>query len=313
MGKTGFVFHKKYLEHYTGEGHPERPERLDAIIKYLKDTDIYSKLKHIEPSPAEIEWIATNHTLEYIKYADDACKQGRRYLHYSDTGISSSSYEAAVLAVGGVLEAIDAVMNKEVDNAFCAVRPPGHHALKNRATGFCLFNNVAIGARYLQKKYNLSKILIVDWDVHHGNGTQDAFYEESSVMYFSTHQFPFYPGTGSEEEKGSGEGVGYTVNAPLPAGCGDAEYIEVFNKKLKPEALKFKPEFIIISAGFDPYKGDPLGGMNVTAKGFAELTRIVKQIAEKLCDGKIVSVLEGGYSLKGLSESVNAHISVLLE
>lgn len=313
MGRTGFVFHKKYLEHYTGDGHPERPERLEAIIKYLKDTDNYSKLKFIEPSPAEIEWVKTNHTLEYIREVEDACKYGKKYLHCSDTGISSYSYEIALLAVGGVLKAIDAVMNKEIDNAFCAVRPPGHHALKNRAMGFCLFNNVAIAARFLQKKYNLSKILIIDWDVHHGNGTQDAFYDESSVMYFSIHQFPFYPGTGSKSEKGRGEGEGYTVNIPLPAGCGDREYIEVFNKKLKDEALKFKPEFIIISAGFDPHRDDPLGGMNVTANGFAELTRIVKEIANKYCENRIVSVLEGGYSLKGLSESVDTHISVLLQ
>ncbi|HEX29514.1 TPA: histone deacetylase, partial [Candidatus Poribacteria bacterium] len=197
-------------------------------------------------------------------------------------------------------------------NVFCAIRPPGHHALKSRAMGFCLFNNVAIGARYIQRKYGLSKVLIVDWDVHHGNGTQAIFYDDPTALYFSTHQYPFYPGTGSREERGIGKGEGYTVNVPLPAGSGDEEYVRIFEEILRPKAIQFDPDFILISAGFDPYEDDPIGGMRVTPEGFAELTKIVKEIAEECCEGRLVSVLEGGYNLEGLAESVEAHILALM-
>lgn len=313
LKKTGFIYHGTYLKHDTGKNHPESADRLRAIIKILKEKGTLSELIHIKPSPALLEWITTIHTSEYVKEVEKSCQDGKSYLHSADTIISASSYEAACLAVGGVLEAIDAVMDGKVQNAFCAIRPPGHHALKNKAMGFCLFNNVAIGARYIQKKYGLSKVLIVDWDVHHGNGTQDTFYNDPSVLYFSIHQYPFYPGSGSEEEKGAGKGFGYNINVPLSAGCGNEEYIKAFEEKLKPEALEFNPDFVIISAGFDAYKDDPLGGMKVTTKGFAKMTRIVKEIAEEYCNGRIVSVLEGGYNLDGLARSVKAHISVLQE
>jgi acetoin utilization deacetylase AcuC-like enzyme len=204
-------------------------------------------------------------------------------------------------------------MNKKITNAFCAIRPPGHHAVRDRAMGFCIFNNVAIGARYIQTKYNLSKILIVDWDVHHGNSTQATFYDDPNVLYFSCHQYPFYPGTGSEAEKGSGKGLNYNINVPLPAGAGDSAYLKVFNEKLKPAALSFSPDFVLISAGFDAHENDLLGGMKVTSEGFARMTQLVKQIAEKCCEGRLVSVLEGGYELEGLSASVEAHIRVLME
>ena len=215
------------------------------------------------------------------------------------------------MAAGGVLAAVDAVMNKQVTNAFCAVRPPGHHAMENRAMGFCIFNNVAIGTKYVQKKYGLSNVLIVDWDVHHGNGTQAAFYDDPTVLYFSVHQYPFYPGSGSEAEKGEGKGLNYTINVPLPAGSGDDVYVKAFEEKLRPAALAFGPDFVFISAGFDAHENDLLGGMKVTADGFAELTRIVKAIAQRCCNGRIVSVLEGGYHLGGLAASVEAHIRVL--
>jgi acetoin utilization deacetylase AcuC-like enzyme len=312
VAKTGFVYHESYTRHDTGKTHPERPERLKAIIKRLEERDLLSKLTLIEPSTAPLEWIAAVHAPEYIEEVRQSCKVGGGYLHSPDTTISPHSYEVARLAVGGVLKAIDAVMAGEVKNAFCAVRPPGHHALKDRAMGFCLFNNVAIGARYIQKRYGLSKVLIVDWDVHHGNGTQTAFYDDPTVLYFSVHQYPFYPGTGSEEERGTGKGFGYNINAPLPVGCGDEEYRKVFEEILKPKAIEFDPDFVLISAGFDAHKDDPLGGMKVTSKGFAKLTEIVREIAERCCEGRVVSVLEGGYNLDGLAESVEAHISALM-
>jgi acetoin utilization deacetylase AcuC-like enzyme len=228
-----------------------------------------------------------------------------------DVPISAESYEAALVAAGGVLSAIDAVVEKKAANAFCAVRPPGHHSLKDKAMGFCIFNNVAVGAKYIQKKHNLSDILIVDWDVHHGNGTQATFYDDPSVLYFSTHQYPFYPGTGSEAEKGDGKGLNYNINVPLPIGSGDADYVKAFKEKLEPAALAFSPDFVLISAGFDAHKDDLLGGMKVTADGFAQLTQIVKEISEKCCEGRLVSVLEGGYGLEGLADSVEAHIRIL--
>lgn len=315
--KTGFIYHDIYLQHKTGAAHPEKPQRLTAIVTRLKETVLGEhagsplQLVTPEPSPDPTEWIAAIHTPQYVARVRKSCQDGVEYLDSMDTPISRESYEAAAAAVGGVLSAIDGVMQGKIRNAFCAVRPPGHHALKDRAMGFCIFNNVAIGARYIQGKYGLSRVLIVDWDVHHGNGTQWAFYDDPTVLYFSTHQYPFYPGTGSEEQKGTGKGFGYTVNVPLPAGCGDEEYVRAFEELLKPRALEFDPDFVLISAGFDAHEDDPLGGMNVTANGFAKMTSIVKEIAEKCCEGRIVSVLEGGYSLDGLADSVDAHISVL--
>ena len=281
--KTGFIYHESYLEHNTGENHPERPERLKSIINRLKQKKIFSQLIHIQPEPAPVEWIITVHSPEYVERVRESCQSGKKYLDSIDTPISKESYRIARLAVGGVLKAIDAVMEGKVRNAFCAIRPPGHHALKDRAMGFCIFNNVAIGARYIQKKYGLSKVLIVDWDVHHGNGTQDIFYNDPTVLYFSIHQYPFYPGSGDREERGAGKGFGYNINVPLPAGSGDKEYIRAFKEILRPKAIDFNPDFILISAGFDAYKDDPLGEMKVTAEGFAELTRIVKEIAEECC------------------------------
>jgi len=217
------------------------------------------------------------------------------------------------MAAGGVLTAIDAVIEQKVTNAFCAVRPPGHHALENRAMGFCIFNNVAIGTRYIQEKHNLPKILIVDWDVHHGNGTQAAFYDDPNVLYFSVHQYPFYPGSGSQAEQGSGKGLQTNINVPLPPGSGDESYVKAFEEKLTPAASSFVPDFVLVSAGFDAHKGDLLGGMRVTEQGFAKLTQIVKSIAEKCCAGRLVSVLEGGYGMEGLAASVEAHIRVLMQ
>jgi len=311
--KTGFVYHKIYLEHKTTEGHPETPQRLVAIVEGLKQKGLYSQLLTLSPSPAAVEWIQMVHSPKYIQRAENSCRNGTRYLDSMDTPISPKSYDAALMAVGGVFSAIDAVMQKKITNAFCAVRPPGHHAVKDAAMGFCMFNNVAIGTRYIQKKYHLSKILIVDWDVHHGNATQAMFYDDPNVLYFGVHQYPFYPGTGSEAEKGSGKGLNYNINVPLPAGSTDDDYVRVFKEQLEPAALTFSPDFVLISAGFDAHENDLLGGMKVTAQGFAELTAIVKTIAQKCCQGRLVSALEGGYDLEGLAASVEAHIQVLMK
>lgn len=309
--RTALVYDDIYLEHKTTEGHPEAPQRLVAITARLKADGLYSQLLKLSPKPVPSEWLTMVHSPEYIQRVRTSCQNNAGYLDSMDVPISTESYEAALAAAGGVLSAIDAVVERKVTNAFCAVRPPGHHALKDKAMGFCIFNNVAVGARYIQKKHNLSDILIVDWDVHHGNGTQAMFYDDPSVLYFSTHQYPFYPGTGSEAEKGGGQGLNYNINVPLPIGSGDADYVKVFKEKLEPAALAFSPDFVLISAGFDAHKDDLLGGMKVTAEGFAQLTQIVKEISEKCCQGRLVSVLEGGYGLEGLADSVEAHIRVL--
>jgi acetoin utilization deacetylase AcuC-like enzyme len=230
-----------------------------------------------------------------------------------DTPVSAESYRVALAAVGGVLATVDAVMEGKIRNAFCAIRPPGHHALKDRAMGFCLFNNVAIAARYLQKKHKLERILIVDWDVHHGNGTQAAFDGDATVFYFSVHQHAFYPGTGTAEETGAGKAVGTKLNVPLPAGSGDAEYKRAFEEKLRPAARAFRPDFVLVSAGFDAHEGDRLGRMKVTTQGYAELARIVKSIAEMCCQGRLVLLLEGGYTLDNLASASEAVIRVLME
>ncbi|NQT00940.1 MAG: SUMF1/EgtB/PvdO family nonheme iron enzyme [Planctomycetes bacterium] len=309
--KTALVYDDIYLEHKTTEGHPEAPRRLVAITARLKASGLYSQLLKLSPKPVPSEWLTMVHSPEYIQRVRRSCQDNAGYLDSMDVPISTESYEAALVAAGGVLSAIDAVMEKKVTNAFCAIRPPGHHALKDKAMGFCIFNNVAVGARYIQRKHKLSDILIVDWDVHHGNGTQAMFYDDPSVLYFSTHQYPFYPGTGSETEKGGGEGLNYNINVPLPIGSNDADYLRAFKEKLEPAAIAFSPDFVLISAGFDAHKDDLLGGMKVTAEGFAQLTQIVKEISEKCCEGRLVSVLEGGYGLEGLAASVEAHIQVL--
>jgi acetoin utilization deacetylase AcuC-like enzyme/formylglycine-generating enzyme required for sulfatase activity len=311
--KTGLVFHDIYLEHKTPASHSEQPARLNAIIENLQSKGLYSQLLPITALPNKtMIYLTMVHSTKYIEQVESLCKKGGGSLS-SDTPVSAKSYQAAITAVDGVLAAIDAVMNGKVQNAFCAVRPPGHHAEKDKAMGFCVFNNVAAGAEYLKGKYRLHKILIVDWDVHHGNGTQNAFYKDPDVLYFSVHRGNFYPYTGSQAEKGEGPGLNHIINVPLSAGATDANYIKVFEEIFKPVAEAFKPEFVLISAGFDAHKDDPLGGMKVTEDGYAKMTRIVKQIAQTFCQGRIVSVLEGGYNLKALANSVETHIRVLME
>lgn len=311
MRKTGLVYHEDYLRHDAGMGHPERPERLESIVKHLIETKLLEKLVRINPYPAEIEWIATIHNNDYIDSIKHACEQGYHHLD-ADTGICADSYQIALLAAGGAMAAADAVMDKKIDNVFCTVRPPGHHAERNRAMGFCLFNNIAIAARYLQKKHQIEKVLIVDWDVHHGNGTQNTFYNDPTVFYFSIHQWPHYPGTGLHTEKGIGKGEGFTLNVPLSGGHGNDDYIDIFENQLVPIAKIFEPDFILISAGFDGHLQDPLAGMQLTEKGYAQLTQILVDLADEFCQGRIISLLEGGYNLEMLARSVAAHIEVLL-
>ena len=311
-GTTGFVYDNRYLRHDTGPGHPERPERLTAILDQLKTTGLYEQLVCIKPYPCAKQWILAVHSDSYLRHVASVCAGGGPYLDSRDTPVSKESYECALLAAGGVLAAVDAVMDRRVRNAFCAVRPPGHHASQDRAMGFCLFNNVAIAARYIQSKYRLKKILIVDWDVHHGNGTQDIFYSDPTVFYFSIHQHPFYPGSGMASERGSGDAEGTKLNAPMPRGSGGLAYRTVFEKTLKPAALAFKPDFVLVSAGFDAHSDDPLGGMNLAGDDFGSLTRMVRNIAGTCCGDRLVLVLEGGYNLQGLSRSVEMVIREIM-
>ncbi|CUS35347.1 conserved hypothetical protein [Candidatus Nitrospira nitrosa] len=312
MGKTGLVYHPAYLEHDMGPGHPESPNRLRAIMQRLEESGTAAQLTRIEPRRAEDEWITQVHTPAYVASLNrHAPKDGRVSLD-PDTSMSSGSLHAAYLAAGGALAAVDAIMAHQVDHVFCAVRPPGHHAEAGRAMGFCLFNNVAIAARYVQKQYGLTRVLIVDWDVHHGNGTQHSFEDDPSVFFFSTHQYPHYPGTGRGTERGEGSGEGFTINVPMEAGEGDEEYHAIFLKALVPVADEFKPEFVIISAGFDAHKDDPLASMGLTEAGYTDLTHIVVGIAKRHAKGRILSSLEGGYNLTALAYSVDAHIKALV-
>ena len=312
MGKTGLVYHSAYLEHDMGAGHPESPNRLRAIIQHLEQSGTAARLARIEPRKAEDEWITQIHTPSYLAMLKTHAPTNGRVSLDPDTSMSPGSLTAAYLAAGGALAAVDAIMSQQVDHVFCAVRPPGHHAEAGRAMGFCLFNNVAIAARYMQKRYGIQRVLIVDWDVHHGNGTQHSFEDDPSVLFFSTHQFPHYPGTGRESERGRGAGEGFTIDVPMEAGEGDEEYRAIFQKSLVPAADAFKPEFVIISAGFDAHKDDPLANMGLTEEGYADLTSLVTGIAKRHARGRILSSLEGGYHLRALAASVDRHIQTLL-
>ncbi|HEU4685641.1 MAG TPA: histone deacetylase [Nitrospira sp.] len=312
MGKTGLVYDSRYLEHDMGPGHPESPDRLRAIMRHLQTSGTAARLVKLPPRPAEDDWITEIHSKAYVQALKHHAPGVGRVSLDPDTSMSPGSLAAAYLAAGGALAAADAVMSKQVDHAFCAVRPPGHHAEAGRAMGFCLFNNVAIAARYIQRKYGLERVLIVDWDVHHGNGTQHSFEDDPTVLFFSTHQYPHYPGTGRATERGRGAGEGYTINVPMESSQGDEEYREVFQQTLVPAADKFKPDFVIISAGFDAHQADPLASMALTETGYGELTTIVAGIAKRHAKGRILSSLEGGYNLEALAASVNTHLTALL-
>jgi acetoin utilization deacetylase AcuC-like enzyme len=304
MSRTGLIYHPDYLKHDTGPGHPERPARLEAIMEHLDRTPLFPQVSLVEPRPASIEAVARNHSPEYINHVREVCERGPALLDAGDTAVGADSYTVALLAAGGVLTAVDAVQAGQLDNAFCAVRPPGHHAERAQAMGFCLFNNVAIAARHIQQEHQLARVLIVDWDVHHGNGTQHAFEDDPEVFYFSIHQFPHYPGTGARWERGRGPGEGTTLNAPMPAGSRDEDYRAVFREQLLPEGLRFRPDFVIISAGFDAHQEDPLSAIHLTDEAYGWMTSTVMEIAATCCDGRLVSVLEGGYHLPSLARTV---------
>ena len=310
MSKTGIVRDTRYIDHRTGDFHPESHKRLEVIYEMLNDPDMADRYIDVPVREATEEELLYIHSKDYIDLVAATAGKPSSFLD-ADTQTSPGSYQAALLAAGGLCNAINMVNNGELDNAFALVRPPGHHAERNRGMGFCLFNNVAIGAIYAQKKLGLNRILITDWDLHHGNSTQHSFENDPSILYFSTHQYPFYPGSGSFNEVGRGNGEGFTVNVPLSTGYGDAEYIAIYQQILQPIALEFKPDLVLASVGFDIYEGDPLGGMSVTPDGFAGLTRTFMEIARSNCDGKLVLTLEGGYNLQGLRDSVKAVLKEL--
>lgn len=304
MNRTGIVLDKRYCNHHPPPGHPESPDRLSALFP-LFDGPRFDGIERIEPRSATRDELTAVHTTAYIDRVAESA--GRTHYGFDlDTYASSDSYETALLAAGGVLALLEAIDGGRVTNGFALVRPPGHHAEQDRAMGFCLFNNIAIGARYLQRQCGIERILIVDWDVHHGNGTQHSFYADSSVLFTSMHQSPHYPGTGSIGETGSGGAAGYTVNIPLPAGTGDDGYIAAFTRVIDPVARQFDPQFILVSTGFDCHERDPLGGMQLSESGFRAMARVLMRIADDHAGGRVAAVLEGGYDSNALAGSIAA-------
>ncbi|MFW6162604.1 MAG: histone deacetylase [Planctomycetota bacterium] len=309
---VGVVYHPDYLEHRTGRGHPERPERLTAIVEHLQQTGLWDAVTHIEPRLATVEEVAAVHGTDYIAFVDERCAGGGGLLDLGDTPVCPASYEAALLAAGGLLAGADAVVAGDVRNAFALVRPPGHHARRANGMGFCIFNNIAIAARYLQRRHGVGRVLIADWDVHHGNGTQEAFYDDPSVAFLSLHRYPFYPGTGAAAERGTGDAAGSMVNVPLLAGTGGGDFVATFGDRLGELAGEFPPDFVLVSAGFDGHRDDPLGGMALGDDDYAELARRVRAVADEYCGGRLLLTLEGGYDLGALGRSVAAVLRVLL-
>ncbi len=307
--KTALVLDRRYEAHDPGPGHPESPERIraicDALGSYRRDD-----LVALDPRPATLEEIALIHGSDHIARVAATASRARAAFD-ADTPVSAQSYETARLAAGGTLALLDAIVAGEVQNGFAFVRPPGHHAEADRAMGFCLFNNVAIGARHLRSRHGIARVLVVDWDVHHGNGTQHSFEADPDVLYVSTHQYPFYPGTGAASEVGSGEGEGRTLNIPLPAGCGDDEYVAAFTSVIAPVAAQFRPEFVLISAGFDAHRRDPLASMNATEDGFRAMARVLMGVAREHAQGRLAAILEGGYDLKALGATIPAVLDEL--
>jgi acetoin utilization deacetylase AcuC-like enzyme len=302
-----------YQTHVTGPEHPEAPARWQAVLTALEEADLLKHLRRLEPRPASREEILRCHAPEYFETARHDVLAGYATLTTGDTSISERSFDIGLLAAGGVITAVDAVIQGQARNAFCPVRPPGHHATPDRGMGFCIFNNIAVAVRHAQAARGIGKVLIVDWDVHHGNGTQDIFYEDSSVLFFDSHQHPWYPGTGAANETGSGRGLGTTINCPFPAGAGRQEILPAYLNTLVDAANRFKPELIMVSAGFDSRAGDPLGQFKLLDEDFAELTRLMLQLAETHAENRLVTVLEGGYDLEGIRKASAAHVQALID
>jgi len=309
----GIVSDPISLLHDTGPGHPESSARFEAIQVVLNEPSLKEQLKAIPARPATREEVLRVHTPEYFNIVQRDMQSDRDQLSTGDTVLSPRSLDAANLAAGGTLNAVDAVFSNDLKRVFCAHRPPGHHAEPHKGMGFCIWNHVAIAARHAQTKYGIQRVLIVDWDVHHGNGTQEAFYGDDSVFFFSTHQHPWYPGTGKASETGEGQGKGFTLNCPLPSGSGRAEIMGAMENRLLPEMKKFQPELVLISAGFDSRKGDPLGHFQLEDQDFADMTRLLRAVADESAEGRLVSILEGGYNLDGLASACRSHLQALIE
>jgi acetoin utilization deacetylase AcuC-like enzyme len=309
MVRSAVVVDAEYLKHEPGEFHPERPERIQALLDLAVKLD-NKRFEILPPRTATRSEIESCHSADYVKLVESTSNTNH-YALDGDTITCRDSFGVGLQAVGGFLRLLDSIATGESRNGFALVRPPGHHALRNRAMGFCLFNTIAIGAHHLKQTYDAKRVMIMDWDVHHGNGTQDSFYEDPSVLFVSTHQFPYYPGTGAVSEMGLNAGEGYTLNIPLPAGCADAEYMRVFYDVVVPAARKFEPEWILVSAGFDPHRRDPLGGMEVTEAGFGGMARLLLRLADQYAGGKIAFLLEGGYDLSALRNSVAAVLEAM--
>lgn len=314
MRRTGYVYDDRYLLHDPGSWHPERPDRLKAIQKNLEEASLLELVVAIQPYEAPLAWVERLHDPAYIQQLKVACAKGRRIFGVPDCGISRETYDIALLAAGGVMAAVDAVMGGQVENAFCAVRPPGHHAERGRALGFCFFNNVALGALYALENYGLERVAIVDWDVHHGNGTQHMFESDPRVFYLSLHEDPqnCYPGTGYRRETGKGPGQGYTMNLPFPPHSGDEEYLEALRQEALPRLRQFAPQLVFISAGFDGHEQDPLAHMKLTREGYRTMGRLILDLAQETAAGRLISVLEGGYNLEVLEECVEDHLRLLM-
>jgi acetoin utilization deacetylase AcuC-like enzyme len=309
---TALMADDKYREHLQGRaGHPECPERFDAVMNALANAGLNEKLLRIPSRDATEDELVLCHTPEYLCTARRDIASGSPYLSTGDTDVTPTSWEVAVRAAGGVLNAVDAVCMGRARNAFCVVRPPGHHANAGRGMGFCILNNIAIAARYAQRRHRVDRVMIVDWDVHHGNGTQDIFYTDASVFFFSTHQWPLYPGTGRADETGEGSGEGATMNFPFAAGSGRREILGAVENALVPAAANFQPDLVLVSAGFDSRIGDLLGRFTLTDADFADLTRAIMEIADRHAAGRVVSLLEGGYNLEGLGSAAAAHVAAL--
>ena len=312
--KTALVHHPIYAKHDTGPAHPEMPDRYRVVMDALRDDrEWWQNLVEITPAKAPKGLVQAAHTAQHFKRVEGAFENGMDRLD-ADTTISMESFDAALFAAGGVVAAVDAVMQGEAENAFVAVRPPGHHATAERAMGFCLFNNVAVAARHAQNQYKeIDRVAILDWDVHHGNGTQGIFYDDPSVFFLSMHQYPWYPGTGARGETGHGRGLGSTMNIPVKANTQAGEQKRMFEGSLEDISKKFRPDMIFISAGFDAHLTDPLGQLRLENQDFISMTRSVKQWADDVCDGRIVSCLEGGYNLETLGATVKSHVAALSE
>lgn len=315
MKKTGFLYDDRYLRHITFAGHPESHHRLAAVIEEFRGNGLMERLHVLQARPAAQKWIEAVHNIHYIVRFEEACLMGLPDFEHQDNSICRETYDIALLAAGGVLQAIDAMMEGQVNNAFCAIRPPGHHAENAKAMGFCYFNNVAVGARYLQKRWGIEKVGIIDFDVHHGNGTQQIFENDNSVFYYSIHEHPSFafPGTGREFEMGVAEGEGYTLNTPILPGRGDMDYRKKLTTDMVPAFKKFEPDVVLLSAGFDGHSSDMMSGVNLTSEGYRFINETILNLVSRYCDGRVISVLEGGYNLEVLPALVSDHVKMLLD